>query len=145
MVATELAEDDSQLEVRIIRTKGGIRNVAYIAENDNSLIVQQKTTSTEGPDSDPNHEKNNQTLEENINPHKIVKTGFNKQNMLKPFISQRAESQHLNFFNNKVSPLKNSSLEVEVEVPKVIRYLLNNLPIMVPLNHISFECFIFVI
>ena len=78
MVATELAEDDSQLEVRIIRTKGGIKNVAYIAENDNSLIVQQKTTSTK---SGSNIEKNNRKLQETPGPSQNSKFAFDKSNM----------------------------------------------------------------
>ena len=45
MVATETIDAEQQLQVRIIRTKGGIKNVAYIADNDTSLIVHQSTTS----------------------------------------------------------------------------------------------------
>ena len=119
MVANELAEDDSQLEVRIIRTKGGIRNVAYIAENDNELIVHKKTTSAEVPEPDPNIDKNNQNLQENIHDLEISKSRFNKQNLLKQFSPQSAGHQHSKFFNNKVSPLTNSAVKLEVEAPKV--------------------------
>ena len=46
MVATETIDAEQQLQVRIIRTKGGIKNVAYITDNDSSLIVHQSTTSS---------------------------------------------------------------------------------------------------
>ena len=46
MFATETVDSEEQLQVRIIRTKGGIKNVAYIADNDTSLIVHQSTTSS---------------------------------------------------------------------------------------------------
>ena len=51
MVATEVIDAEQQLEVRIIRTKGGIKNVAYIADNATSLIVQQSTLSSSSPTS----------------------------------------------------------------------------------------------
>ena len=119
MVANELAEDDSQLEVRIIRTKGGIRNVAYIAENENELIVHKKTTIAEVPEPDPNIAKNNQNLKENFHDLEISKSRLNKQNLLKEFSPQSAGYQHSKFFNNKVSPLTNSAVQLEVEAPKV--------------------------
>ena len=46
MVATEIIDAEQQLEVRIIQTKGGIKNVAYIKDNETSLIVHQSTTSS---------------------------------------------------------------------------------------------------
>ena len=116
MVATELAEDDSQLEVRIIRTKGGIKNVAYIAENDNSLIVQQKTTSTK---SGSNTEKNNRNLQETTGLSQNSKFAFDKSNILDSPSLQCEEYSLAKFFNNKVSPLSSSTVEVEVAVPKV--------------------------
>ena len=119
MVATELAEDDSQLEVRIIRTKNGIKNVAYIAENDNSLIVHQKTSSADAPNADPNFDKNNQNLQEAPGFSEITKFPFNRPNILKPFSSPTTEYPLSKFFNNRISPLTNSTVEVEVEVPKV--------------------------
>ena len=119
MVATELAEDDSQLEVRIIRTKNGIKNVAYIAENDNSLIVQQKTSSVDAPNADPNFDKNNQNLQEPAGFSQTTRFPFNRTNILKPFASPTHEYSLSKYFNNKVSPLTNSTVEVEVEVPKV--------------------------
>ena len=119
MVANELAEDDSQLEVRIIRTKGGIRNEAYIAENENELIVHKKTTSAEVPEPNPNIDKNNQNLQENIHDLEISKSRFKKQNLLKQFCPQSAGHQQSKFFNNKVSPLTNSAVQLEVEAPKV--------------------------
>ena len=42
MVSTEIVEPDA-VEVHIVRTKGGIKNVAYIADNDTSLIVKKST------------------------------------------------------------------------------------------------------
>ena len=119
MVATELAEDDSQLEVRIIRTKNGIKNVAYIAENDNSLIVHQKTSSADAPNADPNFDKNNQNLQEPSRFSQNTKFPLNRTNILRPFASPTVEYPLSKYFNNKVSPQTNSTLEVEVEVPKV--------------------------
>ena len=119
MVANELADDDSQLEVRIIRTKGGIRNVAYIAENENELIVHKKTTSAEVPGSNPNIGKNDQNLQDNFHDLEISKSRLNQQNLLKQFSSQSAGYQHSKFFNNRVSPITNSTGQSEVEIPKV--------------------------
>ena len=120
MVATELAEDDAQLEVRIIRTKGGIKNVAYIAENDNSLIVHQKTTSTK---SGPNIEKNNKNLQETPGLSHNSKFGFDKANILDSSSSSSDEYSLPKIFNNKILPLTNSDIELEVTVPKVSFYI----------------------
>ena len=119
MVANELAEDDSQLEVRIIRTKGGIRNVAYIAENENELIVHKKTTSAEVPEPDPNTDKNDQKLQENFHDLEISKSRFNKQNLHEHFSPLSAGYQHSKVFNNKVSPFTKSAVQLEVEPAKV--------------------------
>ena len=88
MVAQEIVDEDQQLEVRIIRTKGGIKNVAYIADNENSLIVQQRTTTSSSKEPDSNifskdgSIKCHKKKKENISSSKNCKFSMNNANIL---------------------------------------------------------------
>ena len=122
MVATEIAEDDQQLEVRIIRTKGGIKNVAYIADTDNALIVQQRTTSASTLNSSTSLGKNNELSKEGIQDNSqdpdIPKFPLTKANIF-PKKSKRPENLHGMMKCHQDSPRSSSNLDVNVEVQKV--------------------------
>ena len=122
MVATEIVEDDQQLEVRIIRTKGGIKNVAYIADNENSLIVQQSTTSALSPNSASSFEKNNSPRKEDIQDKyqypDFPKFILSKENILNKNSTNTGFGEDVGNCS-QVSELPNSNIEVEVAVQKV--------------------------
>ena len=122
MVATEIAEEDQQLEVRIIRTKGGIKNVAYIADNENSLIVQQRTTSTLTPNSDSPLSKNNsrrkEDIEDKVQYPDFSKFVLSKANILNKNSTKTGYGEDLEN-SSEISKLPSSDIEVEVAVQKV--------------------------
>ena len=127
MVAQEIVDEDQQLEVRIIRTKGGIKNVAYIADNENSLIVQQRTTTSSAKEPDSNifskdgSIKCHKKKKENISSSKNCKFSMNNANILN-------EDLHLeDCISSKVTPIQaissesldSGDIDVNVVVKKV--------------------------
>ena len=122
MVVTEIVQDDQQLEVRIIRTKGGIKNVAYIADNENSLIVQQRTTSASIPNSASSLAKDSGMRKEDIQDKLQC-------SQIPTFILSKANILNKNSTNTgvgeeqencrQVSKRPISDIEVEVAVQKV--------------------------
>ena len=124
MVAQEIIDEDQQLEVRIIRTKGGIKNVAYIADNENSLIVQQRITSSSSKEPDSNifskdrHPKNNN---KNISSSKNGKFSMNNANILHEDLTlEDCTSSKMNH-NQAISSesLDSGDIDVNVVVKKV--------------------------
>ena len=121
MVATELVEEEQQLEVRIIRTKGGIKNVAYIADHENSLIVKQTTSSAATVDTPYSNSKSNwlknenNHLDKNSIHSKIPNLIINNRNVSNP------ETGCFPFKTkfNQDSVISRNSIDVEVEVKKV--------------------------
>ena len=129
MVATETIDAEQQLQVRIIRTKGGIKNVAYIADNDTSLIVHQSTTSSASTASSTSSASSFSKHIVEVGEHEafsdisqcelaaIPKLSFNTANIAhqnhfsKGYHSKDKSMQKVEFHNNEIN--------VEVEVQKV--------------------------
>ena len=125
MVAQEIVDEDQQLEVRIIRTKGGIKNVAYIADNENSLIVQQRTTSSSSkePDLDifskDGSIKCHKKKKENISSSKNCKFAMNNANILHENLTlEDCTSSKMNQASSSES-LDSGDIDVNVVVKKV--------------------------
>ena len=122
MVATEIVENEPHLEVRIISTKGGIKNVAYIADNATSLIVQQTTSSASTANSSSNSLKDivvkNEDLQDLPGFSEVPKFPMNNTNIL----HQRSSSTEYVLPNNKRNQklqFPDADINVEVEVQKV--------------------------
>ena len=134
MVATELVEEEQQLEVRIIRTKGGIKNVAYIADHENSLIVKQTTSSAATVDTPYSNSKSNWLKNEN---NHLDKNSIYSEipNLI---INNRNVSNPTNPFKTKFnqdSVISRNSIDVEVEVKKVyFKNYANKSCLDIPLN-----------
>ena len=122
MVATEIVENEQQLEVRIIRTKGGIKNVAYIADNENSLIVQQSTSSASNANLSPNLLKDptgkNIDLQDGSQFVEVPKFPMNNANILNQTRSS-IDGIQLRKKRNRKLQFPNTDLNVEIEVQKV--------------------------
>ena len=124
MVAQEIVDEDQQLEVRIIRTKGGIKNVAYIADNENSLIVQQRITSSSSKEPDSNifsKDGNPKNKNKNISSSKNGKFSMNNANILHEDLTlEDCTSSKMNH-NQAISSesLDSGDIDVNVVVKKV--------------------------
>ena len=127
MVAQEIVDEDQQLEVRIIRTKGGIKNVAYIADNENSLIVQQRTTTSSSKDPDSNiftkdgSIKCHKKKKENISSSKNCKFAINNANILHEDLTLKDCTSSKMNHNQAISSesLDGEDIDVNVVVKKV--------------------------
>ena len=124
MVAQEIVDEDQQLEVRIIRTKGGIKNVAYIADNENSLIVKQRTTTSSSKEPESNIFSKDALIKkkkENIASSKNCKFAINNANILHEDLTlDECTASKMNH-NQAISSesLDSGDIDVNVVVKKV--------------------------
>ena len=124
MVAQEIVDEDQQLEVRIIRTKGGIKNVAYIADNENSLIVKQRTTTSSSKEPDSNIFSKDASIKkkkENISSSKNCKFAINNANILHEDLTLAGCTSSTITPNQAISSesLDSGDIDVNVVVKKV--------------------------
>ena len=125
MVAQEIIDEDQQLEVRIIRTKGGIKNVAYIADNENSLIVQQRTTTSSAKEPDSNifskdgSIKYHKKKKENVSSSKNCNFSMNNANILHEDLEDCISSKVTPIQAISSESLDSGDIDVNVVVKKV--------------------------